>query len=79
MLFFQLLERHEYFIKFVFTDKSGYVVNVFPYDEDLIGTDMSGRAFFEEVSTTGKTYWSSVFISSPYSRGKGWPIYPLDD
>ncbi len=67
VLFFELLERHEYFLKFILTDKNGYVVNVFPHDEDLLGMDMSGRAFFKEVMTSAKNYWSSVFISSPHN------------
>ncbi len=67
ILFFELLERHEYFIKFIVTDREGYVINISPYDEDLIGFDMSRRDFYREVSKTGEIYWSSVFISSPHN------------
>lgn len=65
VLFNELLGRHEYFVKFVLTNENGYVSHVFPQDENLVGSDMSRRSFFKNVSKSQKNYWSSVFISSP--------------
>jgi len=65
ILFEELLERHNYIVKFVITDREGYVTGVFPKDQDLLGSDLSRRAFFRNLRENGGRYWSSVFISSP--------------
>ncbi len=57
------------FIKFVLTNQEGYVVDVFPENEDLIGTDLSRHDFCIEVSKiakpSGHPYSFLLRITSP--------------
>ncbi len=80
-------EFFNYFVKtddlfnmIVIIDHQGIVTDIFPFDSNSLGLDMSNQKYFQKASLDKKIYWSKTFISLqtgmptvtlslPFSRG----------
>ena len=63
-----ILMVHLGFDSIVILDEKGTVKFMAPYNQDVMGANLSGQAFFSLVSLYRQPYWSSTFIS--LQRGK---------
>ncbi|MCP4111540.1 MAG: PAS domain S-box protein [Desulfobacteraceae bacterium] len=63
-----VIAAHQNFYKIQITDNDGLVQFVSPYDEAVINNDMTGYPFFRQTQNTGKSFWSSSFISPRLNR-----------
>ncbi len=59
-----LTDNHDDIWSIQVTDLSGEIQSIYPHDNYLIGTDVSGYEYFKEAISTNKPYWSGAFLSS---------------
>lgn len=58
-----ITESHEHILGIQFSDRIGTILSVYPKDDSIIGTDISGHKFFREAIEKGKPYWAPSFMS----------------
>ncbi|MCX5817706.1 MAG: PAS domain S-box protein, partial [Proteobacteria bacterium] len=63
-----ILIVHLEFDSVAILDEKGTVKFMAPYNQDVIGMNLSGQAFFSRVRQYGLPYWSSTFISLQTGR-----------
>ena len=74
-----IVEEYGIITSAMLTDRQGMVTCISPYDADVIGTDMSGHAFNNEIARTNKSYWSPRFVTAPWNRPLSSLSIPLTD
>ncbi|MBF0277037.1 MAG: response regulator [SAR324 cluster bacterium] len=62
--YFELLVHHDdIFDSVEIISPQGYIANIFPFDENSIGLDVSNQNYFQEYLKTKAIYWSKISIS----------------
>lgn len=54
---------HSHFLKLQFADENGIVQNVYPYDESIVGNDVSRQNYFKKTMELDDLYWSATYVS----------------
>ena len=62
--FTSLIEVNQVFDMIKVLDHKGIVTHLAPFDENILGLDMSNQEYYRSSLNTDKHYWSKTFISS---------------
>ncbi|MBN1346072.1 MAG: PAS domain-containing protein [Phycisphaerae bacterium] len=62
-----LLSHYEFFDMICILDRQGVVTHLAPFDENILGLDMSNQTYYRVARETDKPCWSHTFIS-PQTR-----------
>lgn len=62
--FTSLIEVNRVFDMIKVLDDKGIVTHLAPFDENILGLDMSNQEYYRSSLNTDKHYWSKTFISS---------------
>lgn len=54
--------QHNHFARIQIADLQGNIVAIAPYDENLLGLDISGHDYFITAQNTDKLYWGASFL-----------------
>lgn len=63
-----ILGSHDYIFSVQISDSSGKVHRIAPFNQEILGTDISGHDYYKESRKTGDIYWSSSFFSEQYDK-----------
>lgn len=58
-----ITESHKFILGIQVADKNGIVKSIYPKDNLIIGSDISGHDYFKKIITSKGHYWSSSFMS----------------
>ncbi len=58
-----ITESHEHILGIQIADSVGTILSVYPEDDSIIGTDISGHKFFKEAIRRATPYWAPSFMS----------------
>lgn len=64
----KILTNHEYIYSVQIADINGEIIKTEPYNEEIIGTDISGHDYYKESVKTGDIFWSASYFSELYDK-----------
>ncbi|UCG77280.1 MAG: PAS domain S-box protein [Nitrospirota bacterium] len=73
------IRAHKYFNLIMVLDRSGRVINIFPFDRDLIGIDMSKQHYYKKALELNMPFWGRSSISVSTGRPATTVVFPSED